>query len=208
MKNIVFCLALGALFFDHAYSTLPVPQQEPTAGASLAIATEALEYKVSHNPVYVKTRLTQEDVTKKGAVILTPQNTLYVMQAFIDSLSETLEETGEAVGTELDSAVDAFKATLSDQKEIIGSTAKDLFKTLEEKAKAIFPSKKFAMSLDEKLHTVKFTKRLGGDYQVVRREPKDICCGILACILSTSYDYLQKQQDMRESVQGISSDRI
>ena len=101
------------------------------------------------------------------------------------------------MGDRLDVAIEQFKDTLKDQKIIAGETAKDLFNILKQRAEEMFPSSDLALSLDEKIRNLKFTMDLGGKLEAVQREPKDICCGILSCILSTSYDYFQRQQSIR-----------
>lgn len=199
MKNQALVLALGSLFFGQAYTS------EPFAGQTLeqiqpegeTFATEMMQYRVIHYPTYVRTQLEAKDVTKKSLIEINSQNASDVTRAFIDSLGEALEETKTAVGDRLDVAIEQFKDTLKDQKIIAGETAKDLFNILKQRAEEMFPSSDLALSLDEKIRNLKFTMDLGGKLEAVQREPKDICCGILSCILSTSYDYFQRQQSIR-----------
>lgn len=196
MKNQALIFALGTVVFGHVYSSEPlaeqalgeVPQENGT------FASELQQYRVTHCPTYVKTALKQRNVTKKSLVEVNSRNTLDITRAFIDLLGESLEDTNTAVGDRLDSAIEQFKAILKEQKVIAVETAKDLINIFKQKAEEMFPSSEFALSLDEKIRNLKFAISLGGKLEPVQREPREVCCGILSCILSTSYDYLQRQQ--------------
>lgn len=86
---------------------------------------------------------------------------------------------------------------MKEQKIIAGKTTKDLLNILRQKTEGMFLSTELALSLDEKIRNLKFTIGVGGKLEAVQGEPKDICCGILSCILSTSYKYFQRQQSKR-----------
>lgn len=201
MKNQALIFALGTLFFGHVYSS------EPLAGQALGelpqengiFASELQQYRVAHYPTYVKTPLKQRNVIKKSLVEINLENAVDITRVFIDSLGEALEDTNTAVGDRLDNAIEQFKATLKDQKVIAGETAKDLINILKQKAEEMFPSPELALSLDEKIRNWKFTTSLGGKLESVQREPREVCCEILSCILSTSYDYFQRQQTANQA---------
>lgn len=199
MKNQALVFALGTLFFGQAYTS------EPFAGQILGqilqgnetLSTEMMQYRVTHYPTYVRTQLGAKDVINKSLIEINSQNASDVTRAFIDSLGEALEETKTAVGDGLDAAIEQFKANLKEQKLIVGETAKDLLNILSQRAEEMFPSLDFALSLDEKIRNLKFTRGLGKKLEAVQRKPKYICCGILSCILSTSHEYFQRQQSTR-----------
>lgn len=201
MKNQALIFAVETLFFGHVYSSEPlteqglgqIPQENNT------FASEIAQYRVAHYPTYVKTPLKQRNVTKKSLVTINSQNAVDITRAFIDSLGEALEDTNTAVGDRLDTAIEQFKATLKDQKVIAGETAKDLINILRQRAEEMFPSFELALSLDEKIKNLKFTTSLSGKLEPVQREPREVCCEILSCILSTSYDYFQRQQTTNQA---------
>ncbi len=203
-KTLLICASL-LLLSENAYSSSPLSLnlQDSASSSNETLVTEMTRYQITRNPTYELTHLDQRQVSKKSGIVVTPQNVASVTQTFLDALGEALEETGTATGTRLNSAIDAFAATLQDQKEIIGSTAKDVLEIFETKAMQIFPSESFALSLGEKIRDTKFITGVDGHLEAVRRTPKETCCGILFSILKIfgrgAYDYLQRQSGSSNS---------
>lgn len=204
MKKTTLFFALILLFVSQAYSSSTpssgehIDDMRPPERSFMA-QQPIVGYHVTHHPAYEMTHLKKNQVSDKARVVITPQNADSVTRTFLDTLTEALEETGTATEDRLDTAVDSFRATLQEQKEIVGSTAKDLLKILEQKAKEVFPSESFALKLDEKIRDTKFVVDSYGNLQAVRRTPRETCCGILFSILKIfgqgTYDYLQRQAD-------------
>lgn len=202
MKNQALIFALGTLFFGHVYSSDPLAEQGlgKIPQENGIFASELQRYKVAHYPTYVKTPLKQRNVIKKSLVEINSENAVDITRVFIDSLGEALEDTNTAVGDRLDTAIEQFKATLKEQKVIAGETAKDLINILRQRAEDMFQSPELTSALNKKIKNLKFTTTsLSGKLEPVQREEREVCCEILSCILSTSYDYFQRQQTTNQA---------